>query len=168
MSSSRNADVVVTSYSTAGDEAIALGCPVVCYAGLRPSMSSFLDIPAAPVVHDAGELLAALERMIDDPEYLEAYRSRWPDLIEGSFHRLDAQASHRMLAALLGPSFHATDAGGASTGQDMSVLTSIIIRTLNEAKHLEKLLKGIHEQKLLGLGKSWLVGLWLYRWDPWT
>ena len=28
----------------------------------------------------------------------------------------------------------------------MSVLTSIIIRTLNEAKHLEKLLKGIHEQ----------------------
>ena len=28
----------------------------------------------------------------------------------------------------------------------MSVETSIIIRTLNEARHLEKLLKGIHEQ----------------------
>ena len=112
-----NADVVVTSYSTAGDEAIALGCPVVCYAGLRPSMSSFLDIPAAPVVHDAGELLAALERMIDDPEYLEAYRSRWPDLIEGSFHRLDAQASPPHACSPFGAVFPCDRCGGASTGR---------------------------------------------------
>ena len=28
----------------------------------------------------------------------------------------------------------------------MPVKTSIVIRTLNEAKHLEKLLKGIHDQ----------------------
>ena len=97
----RDADVVVTSYSTAGDEAIALGCPVICYTGLRPSMSTFLDIPAAPVVHDAGELRSALESIFNDPQYLETYRAQWPALIEGSFYRLDGRGCERMVEALL-------------------------------------------------------------------
>ena len=98
----RDADVVVASYSTAGDEAIALGRPVICYTGLRPSMSSFIDVPAAPVVHDVGELRTALERMLNDSDYLEAYRTQWPALIESSFYRLDGLACQRMLEALLG------------------------------------------------------------------
>jgi surface carbohydrate biosynthesis protein (TIGR04326 family) len=96
-----DADVVVASYSTAGDEAIALGRSVVCYTGLRPSMSSFLDIPAAPLAHDAEELRTTLERILSDPNYLKSYKTQWSALIEGSFYRLDGKACHRMLEALL-------------------------------------------------------------------
>lgn len=101
----QEADVVVTSYSTVGDEAIALGCPVICYTGLRPSMSSFVDIAAAPLVHDAGELGATLERIFSDPDYLETYKREWPALVKGSFFRLDGRADLRMLEFLLGQDF---------------------------------------------------------------
>ena len=108
-----DAHVVVTSYSTVGDEAIALGCPVVCYAGVRPTMSSFPDIPAAPVVHDAGGLRAALEGMFNDPGYLETYKAHWPALIEGSFYRLDGGACHRMFEAMMGREVPESAAGGS-------------------------------------------------------
>ena len=56
--------MVITSYSTAGDEAIALETPVICYSGTRVTMSSFLDLPAAPIVHDPEELDTALKKVI--------------------------------------------------------------------------------------------------------
>lgn len=95
------AGVVLVSSSTTGDEAIALGCPVVCYSGLKPNLSSFADVPAAPVAHDPDELRVALERMLADPEYLRPYQAHWAELVRGSFHVLDGRAQRRMLDALL-------------------------------------------------------------------
>ena len=97
----RRSDIVVTSYSTAGDEAIALGRPVVCYAGLRPCGATFLDIEAAPVVHSARELECALHSMLYDEPYRRKYQARWAELIEGSFYRLDGRAKERIVEALL-------------------------------------------------------------------
>ena len=95
------ADLVVTNYSTIGDEAIALGCPVVCYTGLRPCIATYLDLPAAPVVHDAEEMGQAIERMLYDEDYRRSYWLRRDDLIEGSFYRLDGRAKYRMVEALM-------------------------------------------------------------------
>jgi len=66
-------------------------------------MSSFPDIPAAPMVHDASGLRAALEGILNDPDYLETYKAQWPAIIAGSFYRLDGQACRRMFEALTGP-----------------------------------------------------------------
>ena len=93
-------DVVVTNYSTTGDEAIALGRPVVCYSGLRPCMATFLDIPAAPVVHNAEEMGRALERMLWDGNYRETFSNFRQELVESSFFRLDGRATDRVVAAL--------------------------------------------------------------------
>ena len=101
------ADVVITSYSTVGDEAIALETPVICYSGTRVTMSSFLDIPAAPIVHDPEELDNALKKIISpeshplhDPEFITPYRDHWQSLIDESFYRLDANASDRIISEL--------------------------------------------------------------------
>ena len=97
----READVIITSYSTAGDEAIALGRPVICYSGLSPCMASFLDIEAAPIVHSADELRRSLWNMLHDPAYRRKYQDRWASLVEGSFYSLDGKASERIVEALL-------------------------------------------------------------------
>ena len=96
------ADVVVTNYSTTGDEAIALGRPVICYTGLRPCVATYLDLAAAPVVHDTDEMGEAIERMLHDEEYRQSYWLRREELIEGSFYRLDGRAKDRMVEALIG------------------------------------------------------------------
>lgn len=102
------ADVVITSYSTAGDEAIALKTPVICYSGIKATMSSFLDIPAAPIVHDPEELDSTLKKIIypenhplHDPDFISQYRNHWQSLIDESFYKLDAYASDRIISALL-------------------------------------------------------------------
>jgi len=47
------ADVLVTSYSTTADEAIALNCPAISIdTGALVDMSTFFDIKAAPSVND--------------------------------------------------------------------------------------------------------------------
>ena len=97
----KEADVVVTSYSTAGDEAIALGRPVVCYTGLRPCGATFPDIEAAPLVHSAAELRRSLQSMLHDEEYLRKYQAKWPELVEGTFYLLDGRAGERIIEALL-------------------------------------------------------------------
>ena len=97
----RRADVVVTSYSTAGDEAIALGRPVVCYAGLRPCGATFVDIPAAPVVRSAEGLAGAVQRLLNDSDHLRRYQSRWPELVMGSFYMLDGRATERAVDVIL-------------------------------------------------------------------
>ena len=96
------ADVLVTNYSTTGDEAIALGRPVVCYTGLRPCVATYLDLAAAPVVHDTEEMGQAIERMLYDEEYRRSYWLRRDELIHGSFYRLDGLAKDRMVEALVG------------------------------------------------------------------
>ena len=96
----QGADVIVTSYSTTGDEAIALGRPVICYAGLRPCGATFLDIEAAPLAHSAGELRHALYSMIHDEAYRRKYQARWADLVEGSFYCLDGRAAERIVEVL--------------------------------------------------------------------
>ena len=100
-------DVVITSYSTAGDEAIALQTPVICYSGTRVTMSSFLDIPAAPIVHDPEELDNALKKVISpeshplyDPSFITPYRDHWQTLIDESFYKLDSNASNRIISEL--------------------------------------------------------------------
>lgn len=93
-------DVVLTTYSTAGDEAIAIGKPVICYAGVRPTMSSYLDVEAAPIVHDSIELEEALTRMLYDDEYRSRYLARRDDLIAGSFYKLDGRAKQRFADTL--------------------------------------------------------------------
>ena len=95
-------DVVVTNYSTTGDEAIALGKPVICYSGLRPCMASFLDIPAAPIVHNVQEMARALQGMLYEEDYRLVYLQRRDELIEGSFYKLDGKATDRVVAALRG------------------------------------------------------------------
>ena len=100
-------DVVITSYSTAGDEAIALQKPVICYSGIRVTMSSFLDIPAAPIVHDPEELDDAIKKIISpedhplhDPNFIAPYREHWQSLIDESFYKLDSHASDRIISEL--------------------------------------------------------------------
>ena len=99
-----DADVVVTNYSTTGDEAIAMGRPVICYTGLRPCVAAYLDLAAAPVVHDTDEMGQAIEKMLYDEEYRRSYWLRRDELIEGSFYRLDGKAKDRMVEALTGSS----------------------------------------------------------------
>lgn len=101
------ADIVITSYSTAGDEAIALQTPVICYSGTSVTMSSFLDIPAAPIVHDPEELDNALKKVISpenhplhDPNFFTPYRDHWQSLIDESFYSLDSNASDRIISEL--------------------------------------------------------------------
>ena len=101
------ADVVITSYSTAGDEAIALEKPVICYSGTGVTMSSFLDIPAAPIVHDPEELDTALKKVISpadhplyDPNFIVPYRDHRQSLVDEAFYRLDANASDRIISEL--------------------------------------------------------------------
>ena len=101
------ADVVITSYSTAGEEAIALQTPVICYAGTSVTMSSFLDIHAAPIVHDPEELDNVLKKVISpedhplhDPHFITPYQDNWQFLIDQSFYRLDALASDRIISEL--------------------------------------------------------------------
>ena len=96
------ADLVVTNYSTTGDEAIALGRPVVCYTGLKPCVATYLDLAAAPVVHDAEEMGQAIEGMLNDDEYRGSYWLRRKELVHGSFYRLDGRAKDRMVEALMG------------------------------------------------------------------
>ena len=95
------ADLLIVSYSTVGDEAIALGCPVISYAGIHPTMSSFLDIEAAPLVHSVEELAQALEMMLYNEEYRQHYIAQWDKLVEGTFYRLDGQAKERFTEMLL-------------------------------------------------------------------
>ena len=97
----READVIITSYSTAGDEAIALGRPVICYTGVGPCMATFLDIAAAPLVHSADELRCSLGKMLHDEAYRRTYQDRWPELVEASFYSLDGRANERIVDALL-------------------------------------------------------------------
>lgn len=97
----QGADVIITSYSTAGDEAIALGRPVICYTGLRPCGATFLDIEAAPLVHSAVELRRSLQSILHDDAYRRKYQARWDDLVKGSFYSLDGRAKERILEALL-------------------------------------------------------------------
>lgn len=92
----QSADVVVVSYSTSGDEAIALGKPVVCYAGGRATMSTYLDIPAAPITHDADDLREAMGRMLDDPAYRASYARQRDALVAATFWRLDTGAIDRI------------------------------------------------------------------------
>lgn len=96
-----DSDVVVTSYSTAGDEAIALGRPVVCYSGARPCMSSYFDVAAAPIVRTVEDLANVLEQMLYNQSYREAFEKRRDELIEASFYRLDGLAKERFVASLL-------------------------------------------------------------------
>jgi hypothetical protein len=92
------ADIVVVSYSTTGDEAVAMGIPVVSYAGVRPTMSTFASVPAAPIVHDAGGLRSAIGRMLTDESYREPFAAWREELIEATFYRLDGRSHERTLA----------------------------------------------------------------------
>jgi len=89
-------DLVVTSYSTAGDEAIAMGRPVIAYTGLRPSMSTYLDVLAAPLVHSAEELREAMTRMLTDQEYRDQFLQFRSDLTKWTFHLLDGGSTGRI------------------------------------------------------------------------
>ena len=102
-----NANIVITSYSTAGEEAIALKTPVICYSGTKVTISSFIDIPAAPIAHDSEELDDMIKKIIDtegnpfhDPNFIEQYKTHWPRLVDNAFYKLDARASERMIAEL--------------------------------------------------------------------
>jgi hypothetical protein len=63
-------------------------------------MATFLEIPAAPVVRGIQELRSALNDMIHSSVYLHNFKEKWPQLIEGSFFRLDGQAIHRIINRL--------------------------------------------------------------------
>lgn len=102
-----DSDVVITSYSTAGEEAIALNTPVLCYSGAGPTISSFIDIPAAPIAHDYEELDDMIKKIISiegnplyDPNFIQQYKSYWPSLIDNSFYKLDSHSGERMVAEL--------------------------------------------------------------------
>ncbi len=96
-----DSDLIVTNYSTTGDEAIALGRPVICYTGLRPCAASFLDVPAAPIVHNTDEMKEAIDGMFYDDQYRGSYWLQRDSLVQGSFYRLDGLAKERVLEALL-------------------------------------------------------------------
>ena len=88
-------DLAIASYSTAADEAIVRGVPVIVYAGLRPPMSSVAWTGAAPVARTWGELERAVEDGLEraplpDAETRERH-VRWV------FHKLDGHATDRCL-----------------------------------------------------------------------
>ena len=98
----RISDVAVTTYSTTADEAIALGCPVVMVqSDASLSMSTLWEIEAAPAVGDAKELKSCLETLFQHPRSFDKYRKRWPELVEGTFYRLDGRAKERVTEVLL-------------------------------------------------------------------
>lgn len=91
-------DVLLTSYSTTGDEAIALKCPVISIeTGVLINMSTFFEIDAAPSVSNPGELNLALDMVFYDKARMDKYRERWPALIEASFFKLDGRSEERLL-----------------------------------------------------------------------
>ena len=95
------ANILVTSYSTTADEAIALGCPSICVdTGVLVNMSTFFTIEAAPTVSSPDELNLALDRVFYQPEEFKRFKEKWPELIEASFYRLDGQAGERVLGVL--------------------------------------------------------------------
>lgn len=99
----RMADVLVTTYSTAADEAIAVGCPVII---VKPDSSFTLgtnwEIEFAPTASDAAELRGWLNTLFEHPEGFARFRQTWPQLIEASFYRLDGHAKERVAQVLLG------------------------------------------------------------------
>lgn len=94
-------DVVVTTYSSTGDEAMALGKPVVAVGSpMRCGIASFEEIPAAPVVYTATGLAQAVRGATDAPDHFAPYRRHWSELVEASFLRLDGRAAARVTTAL--------------------------------------------------------------------
>lgn len=91
-------DVLITTYSTTADEAIALGCPVICVdTGVSINMSTFFDIEAAPIVVSSNELNTALDAVFYHPEKFNHFKEKWPQLLEASFYKLDGMAGQRVL-----------------------------------------------------------------------
>jgi len=97
----RRADCLVTTYSTTAEEAIALGCPAVAIdTGALVNMSAIFEIEAAPTVHNADELGAALDQIFYKPGEFVRFKEKWPELIEASFYRLDGKAAERFLSCI--------------------------------------------------------------------
>jgi len=95
------ASVLITSYSTTADEAIALGCPAVSIdTGVLVNMSSFTVIEAAPTVTDPFGLNAALDMIFYHPEKFEKYKNKWPELIAATFYKIDGKAQERVVQAI--------------------------------------------------------------------
>ncbi|MDO8603553.1 MAG: CDP-glycerol glycerophosphotransferase family protein [Candidatus Omnitrophota bacterium] len=93
-----SSDVLVTSYSTTADEAIALNCPSICIdTGVAVNMSTFFEIEAGPVVYNADELNSAIDMIFYHPEAFRRFKEKWPDLIEATFYKLDGKAHQRVL-----------------------------------------------------------------------
>lgn len=94
----RNADVLITSYSTTAEEAIALGCPVVeIDTGMLIDMSALFAIGAARIVRDAGQLNSALDILFSRGDGIAAQKASWPSLIEKSFYKLDGKSKERFI-----------------------------------------------------------------------
>ncbi len=95
-------DVVVTTYSTTADEAVALDRPVIIVqrdSGF--SMATIWEIEAAPTGTDAQELQSCLETLFQRPRSFDRYREKWPELIEGTFFKLDGCAKERVTQVLM-------------------------------------------------------------------
>ncbi len=99
----RMAGVLVTTYSTAADEAIAMGCPAIVFQdGMSFFMGTFWEVAAGPIVRSSEALGEALDTLGRTPDGFAEYRDRWEELIEGSFHRVDGMAHRRVTEALSG------------------------------------------------------------------
>ncbi|MFA5097259.1 MAG: CDP-glycerol glycerophosphotransferase family protein [Candidatus Margulisiibacteriota bacterium] len=91
-------NVLVTTYSITADEAIALGCPVIC---LRTDsiidMSSFFEVPAAPYAASVDELETFIDEAALNTGDFPSYRRNWPQLIKDTFFLLDGKATQRIV-----------------------------------------------------------------------
>ena len=97
-----HSDVVVTTYSTTADEAIALGCPVVVVRrNASFSMATVWEIEAAPAVDDAQGLQRSLDILFRRPESFDRYRKHWPEFIKSTFYLLDGRAKERVTQVLM-------------------------------------------------------------------
>lgn len=95
------ADVLITTYSSTGDEAMALGKPVIGVASsVRCNMASFAEIPAAPIVYTVAGLTQAIREATGGSDRFERYRRHWSNLVVASFFQLDGAAARRAAAAL--------------------------------------------------------------------
>jgi surface carbohydrate biosynthesis protein (TIGR04326 family) len=97
-SSMSEADMLLTTYSAVGVEAVAFGLPVILLCLNRLPAMSPLSYDGSPVLcaFNPETLRKHVDRIISDKEFRENYQRKLWDVVHKNFGELDGQASARL------------------------------------------------------------------------
>jgi hypothetical protein len=92
------ADMLLTTYSAVGVEAVAFGLPVILLGLNRLPAMSPLSYDGSPVLcaFNPETLRKHVDRIISDKEFRENYQRKLWDVVHKNFGELDGQASARL------------------------------------------------------------------------